>query len=135
VEQDLINAILDSYIQGVSTRKVRHIMEKFGATGVSAETVSRFRKALDEKVNKFLNRPIEQLIVYLIVDAVYVKVRHHSRYVNTTLGYFRYDRKNKTTDNCRNSHPKKTFRIQLGEMDLNIPTGYIRHVSLNTASL
>lgn len=85
VEQALINAILESYIQGVSTRKVRHIMEKLDITGVSAETVSHLGKALDEKVNEFLNRPIEQPIVYLIVDAVYVKVRCHSRYVNQAV--------------------------------------------------
>jgi len=85
VEKALINAILESYIQGVSTRKVRHIMEKFGVTGISAETVSHMGKALDEKVNEFLNRPIEQPVVYLIVDAVYVKVRHQSRYVNLAV--------------------------------------------------
>ena len=85
VEQALLNAILESYIQGVSTRKVRHIMEKFGINGVSAETVSHLGKSLDDKVNKFLNRPIEQPILYLIVDAVYVKVRRHSRYVNTAV--------------------------------------------------
>ena len=85
VEQALINVILESYIQGVSTRKVRRIMEKFGVNGVSAETVSHLGKALDEKVNEFLSRPIEQPIVYLIVDAVYVKVRRHSRYLNTAV--------------------------------------------------
>ena len=85
VEQALINVILESYIQGVSTRKIRHIMEKFGVTGVSAETVSHLGKALDEKAKEFLNRPIEQPIVYLIVDAVYVKVRRNSRYLNTAV--------------------------------------------------
>jgi len=85
VEKALINAILESYIQGVSTRKVRHIMEKMGIKGVSAETVSHLGKALDEQVNEFLNRPIEQPIVYLIVDAVYVKVRYHCRVVNMAV--------------------------------------------------
>ena len=42
-------------------------------------------KALDEKVHEFLTRPIEQSIVYLIVDAVYVKVRYKSRYVNNAV--------------------------------------------------
>jgi len=60
-------------------------MEKSGVSGVSAETVSHLGKALDEKVNEFLNRPIEQPIAYLIVDAVYVKVRYHSRYMNTAV--------------------------------------------------
>ena len=85
VEKALINAILESYVQGVSTRKVRHIMEKMGIKGVSAETVSHLGKALDEQVNEFLNRPIEQPIVYLIVDAVYVKVRYHCRVVNMAV--------------------------------------------------
>lgn len=85
VEQALLNAILESYIQGVSTRRVRHIMEKFGVNGVSAETVSHLGKSLDDKVNEFLSRPIEQPILYLIVDAVYVKVRRQSRYVNTAV--------------------------------------------------
>ena len=60
-------------------------MEKFGINGVSAETVSHLGKSLDDKVNEFLSRPIEQPIMYLIVDAVYVKVRRHSRYVNTAV--------------------------------------------------
>lgn len=42
-------------------------------------------KALDEKVHEFLTRPLEQSIVYLIVDAVYVKVQYKSRYVNNAV--------------------------------------------------
>ena len=85
VEQALINTILESYVQGVSTRKIRQIMDQLGLEGVSAETVSNMGKALDEKVHEFLTRPIEQSIVYLIVDAVYVKVRYKSRYVNNAV--------------------------------------------------
>lgn len=85
VEKALVNAICESYIQGVSTRKVRHIIETLGLKGISADTVSRIAKELDEKVEEFLNRPIEQPIIYLIVDAVYVKVRHHGRYVNQAV--------------------------------------------------
>jgi len=85
VEQALINAILESYVQGVSTRKIRRIMDQLGIDGVSAESVSNLGKALDTKVHEFLTRPIEQPIVYLIVDAVYVKVRRNSRYVNTAV--------------------------------------------------
>jgi len=85
VEQALINTILESYIQGVSTRKIRHILEKLGNISISAETVSHLGKALDEKVYEFLNRPIEQPIIYLIVDAVYVKVRRQSRYINQAV--------------------------------------------------
>lgn len=41
--------------------------------------------------------------------------------MTNTLGYSRYDWKNKTTDNSRNGHSKKTIRSQFGEIDLNIP--------------
>ncbi len=41
--------------------------------------------------------------------------------MNTTLGYTRYDWKNKNTDNSRNGHSKKTVKSQLGEIDLKIP--------------
>jgi putative transposase len=38
-----------------------------------------------------------------------------------TLGYSRYDWKNKNTDNSRNGHSKKTVKSQFGEMELDIP--------------
>ena len=85
IEKALVNAISESYIQGVSTRKVRHIMAAFGIKDISADTVSRISKELDEKVEEFLNRPFEQPIIFLIVDAVYVKVRCHGRYVNQAV--------------------------------------------------
>ena len=44
-------------------------------------SVSRISKELDEKVDKFLRRPIEHPVPYLFVDASYLKVRTGSRYV------------------------------------------------------
>ena len=41
--------------------------------------------------------------------------------MNTTLGYSKYDWKNKQTDNSRNGHTKKTVRSKLGEFELKIP--------------
>ena len=55
------------------------------STVYQQKTVSHLGKSLDDKVNEFLSRPIEQPILYLIVDAVYVKVRRQSRYVNTAV--------------------------------------------------
>ncbi len=37
---------------------------------------------LDQAVREFLERPIEIPIIYLNVDAVYLKVRTHGRYVS-----------------------------------------------------
>ena len=41
--------------------------------------------------------------------------------MNTTLGYSKYDWKNKQTDNSRKGHTKKTVRSKFGEFDLKIP--------------
>src|SRR5512137_72718 len=81
VEKALINAIIESYLQGVSTRKVKDIVSRLGIEDLSASSVSRISKELDEKVEEFLKRPIEHPVPYLFVDASYFKVRTDSRYV------------------------------------------------------
>jgi putative transposase len=81
VEKALINAIAESYLQGVSTRRVVDIVSRLGIENFSASSVSRIARELDEKVEEFLKRPIEHPIKYLFVDASYFKVRTESRYV------------------------------------------------------
>ena len=81
VEKALINAIVESYLQGVSTRRIQDIVSRLGIEELSASSVSRISKELDEKVEEFLKRPIEHPIHYLFVDASYFKVRTDSRYV------------------------------------------------------
>jgi transposase-like protein len=81
VEKALINAVIESYLQGVSTRRVQDIVSRLGIENFSASSVSRISRELDEKVEEFLKRPIERPIEYLFVDASYFKVRTESRYV------------------------------------------------------
>lgn len=81
VEKALINAVLESYLQGVSTRRIQDIVSRLGIKNLSASSVSRISQELDEKVEEFLKRPIEHPIPYLYVDASYFKVRSDSRYV------------------------------------------------------
>ena len=81
VEKALVNAIVESYLQGVSTRRIQDIVSRLGIEELSASSVSRIAKELDEKVEEFLKRPIEHPIHYLFVDASYFKVRTDSRYV------------------------------------------------------
>jgi putative transposase len=85
VEKALINTIAESYLQGVSTRKIQDIVSHLGLDQLSPSSVSRISKELDEKVNEFLKRPIEHHIMYLYVDASYFKVREGGRYVNKAL--------------------------------------------------
>jgi len=81
VEKALINAVIESYLQGVSTRRVQDIVSRLGVEDLSASSVSRISRELDGRVDEFLKRPIEHSIPYLFVDASYFKVRNDSRYI------------------------------------------------------
>jgi transposase-like protein len=85
VEKALVNAIAESYLQGVSTRKVQEIVAHLGMEQLSPSSVSRIAHDLDDQVKAFLNRQIEQPIPYLYVDASYFKVRDGPRYVSKAL--------------------------------------------------
>jgi len=85
VEESVRVAVAESYLEGVSTRKVENVLSKFGLDGISASEVSRITKRLDKQVKEFLNRPIEGSIPYLFVDASYFKVRTDGRYINKAL--------------------------------------------------
>jgi transposase-like protein len=85
VEQALLMTIAESYIQGVSTRRMEELVKSFGLDRISASEVSRICKILDEKVDEFLKRPIETKIPYILVDATYFKVRQGAQYKTRAL--------------------------------------------------
>jgi len=85
VEKAFVNAVVGSYLQGVSTRKIQDIVQHPGIDQLSPASVSRKAKDLDEQVQAFLMRPIEQAIPYLFVDASCYKVRDGVRYVTKAV--------------------------------------------------
>jgi transposase-like protein len=74
-EKALVSALMEMYIQGVSTRKVTKVTEKLCGTSFSASTISRLNKRLDAELKLFHERRLEQLYPYLILDARYERVR------------------------------------------------------------
>jgi putative transposase len=84
-EKAIEAAILESYLQGVSTRRVQKVVSCLGIENISASTVSRITKELDGLVEEFLKRPIELPIRYLYVDSSYFKVRSGGQYLNKAL--------------------------------------------------
>jgi len=84
-EKALVNAIVESYLQGVSTRNVEKVISHLGVTQVSASYVSKVAQELDVKVTEFMERSIDSYIPYLFVDASYFKVRDGVKYVNKAL--------------------------------------------------
>ena len=80
-----VEKALESYIQGVSTRNVKKVVESLGMENVSASYVSTLTSELDEKVKAFTGKPIESQIKFLYIDATYFKVRDSGKYRNKTL--------------------------------------------------
>ena len=74
-EQAFVNVISETYLLGISTRKVEKLMESMGATGVSRSEVSRASKLLDDEVKSFRNRPLTKTYTHLYLDATYLKGR------------------------------------------------------------
>jgi Transposase and inactivated derivatives len=85
VEKSLVNAVVESYTQGLSTRNIESVVACLGVESLSKSTVSRMAEELDAEVNEFLSRPIERAIPYLFIDATYLKVRDKGRYVNKAV--------------------------------------------------
>ena len=77
--------IQEAYIQGISTRSVDDLVKAMGVTGVSKSQVSRLCEEIDERVQTFLNRPIEGDWPYLWIDATYVKSRQAGRVVSVAV--------------------------------------------------
>ncbi len=50
---------MEAYVNGVSTRKMLRVVQELGLEGMDKSKVSRINKELDERVGKFLQRPLE----------------------------------------------------------------------------
>jgi putative transposase len=89
-EKALVGALAEMYVQGVSTRKVKAITEELCGHEFSASTISRVNQTLDEELEKFAQRKLEEAYPYLILDARYEKVREdgaiRSRAVLVAIG-------------------------------------------------
>ena len=84
-EKALTAVIQEAYIQGISTRSVDDLVKALGMSGISKSQVSRLCEEIDEKVQAFLDRPIEGDWPYLWIDATYVKVRQNGRIVSVAV--------------------------------------------------
>jgi putative transposase len=80
-EKALVAVIQEAWIGGVSTRRVDEIVQAMGLSGIGKSTVSKLCKDIDERVNGFLDRPLEGEWPYLWLDATYLRVREGGRIV------------------------------------------------------
>ena len=84
-EQALIAGIAEMVVSGVSTRKVDDVAQALFGTSVSKSQVSRICGILDPIVDEFRNRPLDGWYPFMIIDAMYIKVREDSRVVSKAL--------------------------------------------------
>jgi len=81
-EKALVLALVEMYVQGVSTRKVKAITEQLCGLTISKSQVSVLAKGLDEEIAAWRQRALVEAYPYLVVDARYEKVRRGPRVVS-----------------------------------------------------
>jgi transposase-like protein len=85
-EKALLNVVAESYVLGVSTRKVDRLVEQLGLHGISKSQVSEIAKQLDETVEDFRNRPLTgRTYPFVWLDALLIKTRRGGRVVNAVV--------------------------------------------------
>ena len=89
-EKALVAALVEMYVQGVSTRKIKTITEELCGHEFSASAISEMNVKLDGELERFARRTLEVEFPYLILDARYEKVREEgvirSRAVLVAIG-------------------------------------------------
>lgn len=78
-EAALISTMMEMVIQGVSTRKVSKLTEQLCGQSFSKSTVSNLCKELDDQVQAFKNRPLDNNYPFVMADAMYIKIRENHR--------------------------------------------------------
>ncbi|MCO1660523.1 IS256 family transposase [Pseudonocardia humida] len=82
-ERALTTVVATCYLLGVSTRRMEKLVETLGITRLSKSQVSVMAAELDEAVEAFRTRPLDQgPYTFLAADALVLKVREGGRVVN-----------------------------------------------------
>ncbi len=74
-ERALVSVVQQAVNGGVATRRVEKIFAALGIAGISKSQVSEMCQELDEMANAFRERPLTKPYPYLMLDAMYEKVR------------------------------------------------------------
>ncbi len=83
-ERALLLAIAEMYVQGVSTRRVKKIVEELCGMEVSSMQVSRAAAELDEMLEAWRTRDLGRYR-YIVLDARYEKVRQGGQVLDAAV--------------------------------------------------
>ena len=82
-EKALVTVVATAYLLGVSTRRMEKLVEQLGIKHLSKSQVSVMASELDEHVESFRTRPLDQApYTFVAADALTMKVREAGRVVN-----------------------------------------------------
>lgn len=84
-EKALVLALMQMVVQGVSTRRVKKITTELCGRKFSSSTVSRLTEDLDEQVQAWASRSLEQDYPFLVLDAMHLEVRRQGAVRSTTV--------------------------------------------------
>ncbi|UYG93631.1 IS256 family transposase [Cytobacillus firmus] len=85
-DQAFVLSMLEMVVNGVSTRKVKNIVQQLCGESVSKSFVSSLTERLDPVVYAWANRPLNTTYYpYIFADAMYIKVREHNRVVSKAV--------------------------------------------------
>ncbi len=84
-EKALLITLMEMYLNGVSTRKVKEITEQLCGISFSKSMVSSLTKDLDETLENWRNRELEVDYPYVYIDARYEKVRENKKVMDKAV--------------------------------------------------
>ncbi len=84
-ERALVAVVQETYVNGVSTRRVDDLVKALGINSMSKSHVSRLCQALDTEAERFRTRKLDGGYAYCQLDATFVKVRQDHRVVSMAI--------------------------------------------------
>lgn len=84
-ETALLVTLADMVVCGVSTRKVKHVVETLCGASISKSSISKVCQILDKDVKEFKNRRLSGFYPLVTLDATYLKVRANHRIESRAL--------------------------------------------------
>lgn len=86
MDQAFVLSMIETVVNGVSSRKVTNIVEQLCGESVSKSFVSDIMKKINPKIEAFQNRSLTgRTYRYVYVDAMYIKVRENHRVVSKAV--------------------------------------------------
>ncbi len=74
-EKALVTTLMQMVIEGVSTRRIKDITTELCGREFSRQTVSNLTEKLDEQVQTWAERPLEEEYPFILADAMRINVR------------------------------------------------------------